>query len=61
MGLPLRNLSGEPSDGPTEAKLNRKSAEQIHEPVRADWFRVVLGPELFRSWRLGELGLLEDL
>ncbi len=49
MGLPLRNLSGEPSDGPTEAKLNRKSVEEIRELVGADWFRVVPGLESFRS------------
>ncbi len=49
MGLPLRNLSGEPSDGPIEAKLNRKSVEEIREPIGADWFGVVPRPELFRS------------
>ncbi len=49
MGLPLRNLSGEPSDGPTEAKLNRKSVGKIQEPAGVDWFRVVPRPELFRS------------
>ncbi len=60
MGLPLRNLSGEPSDGPTEAKLNRKRVEEVQEPAGADWFRAIPGPELFMSWRLGELGLPED-
>ncbi len=49
MGLPLRNLSGEPFDGPTEAKLNRKRVEGIQEPAEVDWFSVVLGPELLRS------------
>ncbi len=56
MGLPLTNLSGEPFDGPTKAKLNRKGIEEIGGQSRADWFRKVLGPELFRSWKLEKLG-----
>ncbi len=54
MGLPLTNLSGEPSDGPTEAKLNQKGVEEIQEQSKVGWFRKVLGLELFRSWDLGK-------
>jgi len=43
VGLPLVNSSGDPSDGKTEVKPNRKRVEDICGQFGTDWFWGVPG------------------
>jgi len=48
VGLPLTNPSGNPSNGKTEAKLNRKRVEDLGGQPGTT--REVPGPDVARSW-----------
>jgi len=41
VGLPLANASGDPSDGKTEVKLNRKGVEDTCRQSGTDWSKGV--------------------